>query len=169
MNEGLTVLISSVVSLIVAIITAMITSRLTIKQEVKKAIYAKRETAYIELFDLLFTLKDNPYLVYNNSKFLKPLSDLRTRLNLFASQDVLDMFDPFFDQLRDTASSYWEEFSGEEYEMTKLSRKEHGNATELDFEREKESYQEEHLLEACYVENTIKQLVSLMRKDMGTK
>ena len=169
MNEGLTVLISSVVSLIVAIITAMITSRLTIKQEVKKAIYAKRETAYIELFDLLFTLKDNPYLIYNNSKFLKPISDLRTRLKLFASQDVLDIFEPFFDQLRDTTSICWETFSGEEYEMTKLSRKEHEGATELDFEREIESYQEDHLLEASYVENTIKQLVSIMRKDMGTK
>ncbi|MDI9520883.1 MAG: hypothetical protein QM308_07020 [Bacillota bacterium] len=169
MNEGLTILISSVISLFVAIITALITSRLTIKQEVKKAIYAKRETAYIELFDLLFTLKDNPYLVYNNSKFLKPLSDLRTRLKLFASQDVLDVFNPFFDQLRNTASSYWKLFSGEEYEMNKSSRIEHGNETDLDFEREKESYQEDHLLEACYVNNTIKQLVLLMRKDMGTK
>ena len=53
--------------------------------------------------------------------------------------------------------------------MTKLSRKEHEGATELDFEREIESYQEDHLLEASYVENTIKQLVSIMRKDMGTK
>ena len=89
MDEALrTVLISGGVSLVVAIVTAIITSRQAVKQEVKKAVYAKREAAYIALFDLLNAFKDNPYLVYNRSAFVQPLSELRTRLNLFASQDA---------------------------------------------------------------------------------
>lgn len=170
MDEALrTVLISGGVSLVVAIVTAIITSRQAIKQEVKKAVYAKREAAYISLFDLLNAFKDNPYLVYNRDKFVQPLADLRTKLNLFASQETLDTLEPLYSKIKETALAYWDKFSGEEYENYKANRIQYDNATEEELQHEDDEYQEAHLINIDMVENTIAKLISIMRKDMGTK
>ena len=170
MDEALrTVLISGGVSLVVAIVTAIITSRQAVKQEVKKAVYAKREAAYIALFDLLNAFKDNPYLVYNRDAFVHPLSELRTRLNLFASQDALDTLEPLYSKIKEVAFAYWKKFGGEEYENYRANRIQYDNATEDDLQHEDDDYQEAHLIDCDTVESTIAKLISIMRKDMGTK
>lgn len=111
MDEPLrTILVSGLVSLVVAVLTAIITSKQAIKQEVKKAIYAKREDTYICLFNLLNVFKDNPYLVYNQDQFVQPLSDLRTKLSLFASKNVLKTFEPFYSMVKDIATAYLNEY-----------------------------------------------------------
>ena len=169
MSESLqTILISGGVSIIVAIITAIITSKLSIRQEEKKSIYAKRESAYIALFDLLNSLQDNQYIIFNQTDFVKPLSVLRTKLNLFASQDALDIFEPFYQKIKKTAIEYWNKFEGEEYENYKSNRIQYDNATELDLLQEEELYQKDHLLNSTEVNQTIEDLVIIMRKDMGT-
>ncbi len=170
MSESMnTIFISGGVSLVVAIITALITSKLSIRQEEKKSIYAKRESAYIALFDLLNSLQDNQYIIYNQTDFVKPLSVLRTKLNLFASQDALDIFEPFYQKIKGTALEYWTKFEGEKYEEYKSNRIQYDNATELDFLHEEESYQKDHLLKSTEVAQTIEDLVAVMREDMGTK
>ena len=114
-------------------------------------------------------MKDDPYLIYNNPDFIKPLSDLRTHLNLFASQAVLNILEPFYDEAKETAFSYWGKFNGEEYEKLKQMKLEYGGFTELDIEKEEEEYRESHLIDNQFIEITISQLVEEMRKDMGVK
>ena len=162
-------IISSITALIVALVTAFFTSKQTIKQEIKKAVYEKREEAYIMLFDLLNSLLDNPYLVFNRDVFLKPLTDLRTKLNLFASQNVLDNLEPFYNKIMDTSSSYSDKFEVEEYFATKVARIEYGDVTESDILREEEEYQKAHLIDRKEIYEVIGKLVAAMRKDMGTK
>lgn len=170
MSEEATIaIISGLLSVFIAVITALITSKLTIRQEEKKIVYEKREKVYTDLFNLLFLLKDDPYLVYNNPQFLKPLSDLRTHLNLFASQAVLNILEPFYDEAKKTAHSYWGEFGGEEYEKLKQMKLEYGGFTELDIENEEEAYRESHLIDSQFIEDTLSQLVAEMRTDMGVK
>lgn len=168
-EEASIAIISGLLSILVAVFTALITSKLTIRQEEKRIVYEKREKVYTDLFNILFLLKDDPYLIYNNPDFIKPLSDLRTHLNLFASQAVLNILEPFYDEAKETAFSYWGKFNGEEYEKLKQMKLEYGGFTELDIENEEEEYRESHLIDNQFIEITISQLVEEMRKDMGVK
>ena len=170
MNETLKIILSSgLMPICIAVITAFIASRLTTNREVKKSLYIKREETYVELFTLLLSLNERPQLVYDYSHFIKPLSDLRTRLRLFASQAVINLFESFFNTFNEVYTSYMNRFKTEEYEMEKIARRAHDNETELDFQNEEEEYRNSHLLDSKYVEKTLETLALAMRKDMGAK
>ena len=161
--------ISAVLSLIVAVITAIATSKLTLKQDVKKRIHQKQEEAYISCFDLLQALKDNPYLVFNYVQFYKPFCTLRTKLNLFASKEVVKTLEPLYRKIVEIFETYQSLFDGEEYEMRNLARAEQEGLTEADFENEKDHYMENHLIDASFVVSVMVDIVAAMRKDLGTR
>lgn len=169
MSEEIKVaVIGGLFSLIVSIIAAIITSKLTLKQDVKKRIHEKQEEVYIACFDLLQSVKDDPYLVFNNERFYSPLRSLRTKLNLFASKEVISELEPFYVEAKLTITEYWSLFEGEEYEMLKISKKEYEGLTEIDFQNEEKLYIENHLLDADLVKTTMSNIVEAMRKDIGT-
>ena len=162
-------IIIALLGVILSIILAIVTSKLTLRQEVKKRIYERREQVYIKCFDLLQEVKDNPYLVFNNKEFFIQIKGLRTELKLFASNDVIEIIEPFYEKAKKTIEEYWVLFDGEEYETQKNARMEHDNLTELDFKQEEENYMRSHFIDKVFVETTITSLVLAMRKDMGTR
>ena len=167
--EMKTIIVSGIIPLALAVITAIITSKLTLKQEVKKQIYSKRETVYIKLFELLDALQNDRYLVYHREEFADPLKKLRPELYLFASLEVLNIFEPFYQRARSVIEAYWDRFDGREYEMQKITRAECNNETEDDFKQQEEQYMDQHLIDKCFVEGTITGLIAAMRKDIGNK
>lgn len=168
MSEELQIVVySGIISLVISIITAIITSKQTLKQDVKKRIHEHREKVYAECFDLLQLVKDDPFAVFNNTLFFQPLCSLRTKLNLYASQEVLDVLEPLYREAKGINEAYWELFSGEEYESLKQARAEHEGMTEVDFQNEEERYMEDHLLDENLVDTTLEKMVTAMRKDMG--
>jgi hypothetical protein len=162
------VVYSGIISIVISIITAIFTSKQTLKQEVKKRIHEHREEVYVECFDLLQRVKDDPFSVFNNTLFFQPLCSLRTKLNLYASQEVLNILEPFYREVKRTNEAYWELFSGEEYESLKQARAEHEGMTEVDFQNEEDRYMADHLLNENLVDTTFEKMVTAMRKDMGT-
>ena len=170
MSEEVQIMVySGIISLFISVIVAIVTSKLTLKQEVKKRIHEHREEVYVECFELLQAVKDNPYLLFNNTNFFQPLCALRTKLNLYASQEVLNILEPFYMEVKKKNEDYWDWFDGEEYEMLKLAKKEYEGFSEIDFQREEEQYMENHLLGEMLVDATLKNMVSAMRKDVGTE
>lgn len=168
MSEELQIVVySGIISLVISIITAIVTSKQTLKQEVKKRIHEHREEVYVECFDLLQQVKDDPFFVFNNTLFFQPFCSLRTKLNLYASQEVLDILEPFYREAKGINETYWALFSGEEYESLKQARAEHEGVTEVDFQHEEDRYMANHLLDEKLVATTFEKMVAAMRKDMG--
>lgn len=162
-------IISGVVSLLVAIFTAFVTAKITLKQEVKKRIYEKRESLYIDLFGYFCRLNKNNDLVFNSSDFVNPLMQLKPRLYLFASREVISKVEPLLNEIQSTSDKYFEKFSGEQYEMQKLSRKEYDGETDEQFELEEENYKKEHLISCKWLQDSLHQIATAMRQDIGTK
>lgn len=162
------VLTNASLPLVVSLITAVITAKITLKLESKRKIYERRENSYIKCFDLLQKIKDNPFLVFN-WEYVSSLNELRTELNLFASQSVINILNPFYEKVKTISSRYWELFDGEQYESQKMGRMEHEGLTELDFEREEQLYQEDNVIDNETICQTMQALVEVMRKDMGNK
>ena len=150
-----------------SIIAAIITSRLTLRQDMKKRIYSQREESYIETFALLEKLKSDPYLVFNKD-FITSLNQIQPKLMLFASQDVIDIFDPFYKNVMETVQQYWKQFDGEEYEFIKMFREEHGD-TQQDFDREEQLYMDNNILDQAQTENFVRNIACAMRRDFGSK
>ncbi len=123
----------------------------------------------MELFDLICDLKDNPYLVFNGEEMFRPLMDLRTKLNLFASQKVLDEVEPLFEKIKEVAYAYWDKYDGPEFEQYRENRMMIDGATELDIEHEIEQYQDANVLSSEYIDERFAKIVAAMRKDMGAK
>ena len=152
---------------IIAIITAIITSKITIREEVKKQVYERREDLYIKLFDLLVMLSDNPYSVFNHKDFIMPLRNLRSELNLFASNDLINSFEPLYNIINKTFIDYTVKID-ETYLMSLDARKENGETND-DFEREQDEYQKHNLIDENTVMTCKKEIIDIMRNDMGTR
>lgn len=162
-------IITGICSLIVSIVVAFATSKLTLRHDMKKRIYEKREEVYIECFELVQAIKDDPNLIFNNAEFFTPFCTLRSKLNLFASQEVLDIIEPLYVKIKEAIEEYWSFFDGAEYEVYKQNEEEYNSKTELDVHNVEQAYCEAHMLDANFVENTISMMVSAMRKDMKTR
>lgn len=154
-------------SFIIAIITAIITAKITIREEVKKQVYERREILYVKLFDLLVMLSDNPYIVFNHEDFIMPLRNLRSELNLFASNDLIHSFEPLYNKINKTVIDYAKNFD-ETYIKSLNIRKENGE-TDDDFEREQDEYQKQNLIDENTIMTIKKEIIDIMRKDMGTR
>lgn len=170
MSENIKYLLTSgAIPLFVAVVSAIVTAKLTLRHEVKHHIYQKREEVYIQCFDLFQSLADNPYLVFNSGEFIVPLKNIRARLNLYASHEVLAIIEPAYEEIKKVFENYCDDCEGEEYEKRKALQKEIEGRDEIDFTNEIERYIEEHLLGADFIRKIISDLVIAMRKDMGTR
>lgn len=157
-----------VISLLISVVTAYVTSKLTLCHDQKKEIYTRREEVYAELFDLLQRLKNEPSIQFNRKEFILPFENLRPRINLFASQNIVNKSESIYDEVKTTFDEYCRLFDGEEYVMQKIIGIQNGK-TELEFDQQEEMYINNHLLEPTQLAKTIDQLVADMRKDIGSK
>lgn len=162
-------LINGTITVVVATITAVITSLLTQKQDIKKQIYTKRESLYINLFDLLNKLQKDNFLVFNYNEFVTPLTELWSELSLYASQELLDILKPLLESIQKTANDFWNLYSGEQYEIQKQIRKNDFEETEDQFVLEEKKYMQDHCIDSQYLQSTLKELIAIMRNDMGIK
>lgn len=142
---------------------------LTAKWGWRKSIKEKRIPIYKEVLELLGKLKDDPYLVYNNTQFVTPLNSLKSGLNLIASQKVIDVLNPFYEMVNETASAYWERFNGAGYEQYRENRMQYDGATEVEMENEEDEYAEQHLLAEEKVEEIKLNVIHAMKTDIGTR
>jgi hypothetical protein len=166
--EVTTALISVISSLIVAVITAIITSKFTLRREISKSIYTKREEAYISLFDLMQRIRDEPYYIFNRKEIVQPFKDLRTKINLYATQSVIDILEPFYIKANSIYDEYAKHFLSEEHYIEQSAREDYGE-TALDLQHEEDRYMESHLIDAEYISITIAKLVEAIRTDLKTK
>lgn len=103
-------------TIIIPGISGYLSAKFSYNHEIKKRIYAERENTYIDLFKLIEKLKNNPFLVFNATQFLTPFDEIKARLNLYASQKILNIISPFNDKINEISESYFKLFDSVEAE-----------------------------------------------------
>lgn len=156
-------------TIIIAAITGYISSKIAYGREIERRIYIEREMVYVDLFELLEKLKRNPYLVFNSIKFLDPFVKLKARLNLYASQEIIDIISPLNDKICDISEEYFARFDSIEGEMIKENRIEYENTTELELQQEEVLYMEKNVIDSIYVEDVLCCLISQIRQELKTE
>ena len=163
-----TILINGAISMMVALITALITSQCTLHREISKIIYDKREKVYIDCYELLHSLKENPYLVFNYNDYILSLKDVNVQLNIYGTKKIVNIFKTIYKNILDKYNDYSDKFSGEKAELIKLNEKEFNHKTDEDLEKEENSYIEKNLFKNEEIDSYIEKLTNAIRKDMRT-
>ena len=161
-------IISASISLITAVFVAWITAQFTWKGEAKKRIYEKREEAYYQLFDLIQLLDDNPCYIFNYDEILGPFRSLRTKLNMYASSELLQCIEPFYKKVNQTYKEYADQFLTEEYLRQRACIEEYEGDT-YSIQREEDDYMENHKMPEIVINNVQQQAIDIMRKDLANK
>lgn len=133
-------MINIIITIIISAISGYLSAKFSYNHEIKKKIYDERENTYIDLFKLIEKLKNNPFLVFNANQFLTPFYEIKARLNLYASQEILNIISPFNHKINEISESYFKLFDSVEAENVNAARLEYGDVTELDLEHEIENY-----------------------------
>jgi len=169
-REVIITIIGVIASGFIAWLTSRLTSKATLNSAIKKTVYEKRENAYIALFDLMQVITDHPYYIFNYDKVILPFNNLRTQLNLYASQDLLDIMEPFYTKLKRVYEGYSEDWLSEDSYMRNSARPDHGDVSELDLleEKEQDQYMEKNMIPPDETLNIIDKLVKQMRQELKT-
>ena len=162
-------IIEAIITIVIAAITGYISSKIAYNREIKRRIYDEREKAYIALFEFVEKLKKNPFLIYNSTEFLIPFGEIKAKLNLYASQEVLNIVTPLNDNINEISKKYFEFFDSVEAHRTKEARLEQEDATELELLREEEVYMENNVIDKVYVNEVFSNLISQIRKELKTE
>lgn len=157
-----------IVTIIISAISGYLSAKFSYNHEIKKKIYDERENTYIDLFKLIEKLKKNPFLVFNPTQFLTPFDEVKARLNLYASQEILNIIRPFNDRINEISEIYFNLFDSVEAENINAARLEYGDVTELDLEYEVENYMDDNVIEEEYVCEVFSTLISQIRKELKT-
>ena len=163
------ILINAAITIIISAITGYFSSKIAYNREIKRRIYDEREKAYITLFKLVEKLKGNPFLVYNSTEFLIPFGEIKAKLNLYASQEVLNIVAPFNDKVNEISKKYFELIDSVEAHRTKEARLEQEDVTELELLQEVELYMENNVIDKEYVIDVFLSLISQIRQELKTE
>lgn len=161
-------LFNIIIPVFISAITGYASSKFAYNKEIKRKIYDEREKTYIDLFDLVEKLKRNPSLIYNSAEFLTPFREIRARLNLYSSQNVLDIVTPLNNRIDDIFKKYSEMYDSPEAHTRNETRLKYDDLTELEFYQEEERYKEENVIDEEYVNGVFLSLISQIRKELKT-
>ena len=159
-------LISGGIALVASIVTAWLTTKHEYRKQLKQHLYEERERVYIGIFNILQELRDHPYYIFNHEKIVSPLKATRTAVNFYGSAELIDELERCYKRIYSEYENYFELFD-EEYEMQKDTRMEINGETEMDFEREIEQYQDNHILSDTDIADMQKRIITIMRKDLN--
>lgn len=162
-------IIEIIITIVIAAMTGYISSKIAYNREIERRIYDEREMTYIALFKLVEKLKRNPFLVYNSTEFLIPFGEIKAKLNLYASQEVLNIVAPFNDSINEISNKYFELFGSVEAHRVKEARLEQEDATELELLQEEELYMENNVIDKVYVNEVFSNLIFQIRKELKTE
>lgn len=172
-----TTIISSVIAIVVAAISGWISAKQSYAKEIQKSIYKERENLYVEMFRLLEQLQKSPVLLYNTKDFINPLRELNARVNLYASKEVLVIFNPFYNRILTIWNKYTDLYDSEKAETELSNRKaslcEEGDTSveriEYEFEQEAEVFMESHLIADVEIIDTLNRLATQIRAELKTE
>ena len=159
-------LISGGIALVASIVTAWLTTKHEYRKQLKQHLYEERERTYIEIFNILQELRDHPYYIFNCEKIVTPLKAIRTAVSFYGSADLIDELERCYTRIYSEFKKYVELFD-EDYEIQRSIRAEINGETEMDFEREIEQYQDNHILSATDIADMQKRIITIMRKDLN--
>ena len=162
-------IIETIITIVIAAITGYISSKIAYNREIKRRIYDEREKTYIALFKLVEKLKGNPFLVYNSTEFLIPFSAIKAKLNLYASQEVLNIVAPFNDNINEISKKYFEMFDTVEAHRTREARLEQKDVTELELLQEEELYMENNVIGQECINEVYSSLIAQIRQELKTE
>ena len=165
-TEILVTLIGGSITLVASAGTAWLTARHGYRKQHKQHLYEERERVYVEVFNILQELRDHPYYIFNFEKIVAPLKSTRTTISFYGSAKLIDELEKCYKRISSVFEKY-DELFGEEYEMQKSARMELNGETELDFEREIEQYQDNHILSDMEIVDMQKRIIAIMRKDLS--
>lgn len=118
-----TTIISSLITIIVAAVSGWISAKQSYSKEIQRSVYEEREKLYIEIFELFELLHKSPFLLYNTKKLIEPLRGLNAKANLYASEKVLAIFTPFYDNVLARWDKYTDLYNSETAESELNNRK----------------------------------------------
>lgn len=98
-----------------------------------------------------------------------PFGEIKAKLNLYASQEVLNIVAPFNDNVNEISKKYFELFNSVEAHRSKEARLEQEDATELELLQEEELYMENNVIDKEYVNDVFLSLISQIRQELKTE
>lgn len=168
----------AVMSVIMAAITGWITARQTYRGEIKKSVYEEREKLYVNLFSILSNLQRYPDILYDYSKFIMEYKLIWAKTNLYASEDVLHIMQPFNLKLNEYWNRYNTIYSDEQIEREIEKRlyedEQEGNnrqRSEIEFliNQEEEYFLKNNQINPADVQKIMEALSYQIRKELMTK
>lgn len=172
-----TTIISSMIAIVVAAISGWISAKQSYAKEIQKSIYKERENLYVEMFRLLEQLQKSPVLLYNTKDFINPLREMNARVNLYASKEVLGVFNPFYNRILTIWNKYTDLYDSEKAETELSNRKalfaEEGNESseriEYEFVQDAELFMENNLIVESEIADILNRLATQIRAELKTK
>lgn len=172
-----TLIVSSVVSVVVSLISGWIAAKIAYSKEIKTAIYEKRQSLYIEIFELLETLERNPNILFNYELFIHPMQQVSAKTYLYSSADVLCIIKPFFNKVIEVWNRYVSLFASEAAEKELQNRiilaidsgELSAEQVELEFEQEAVLFKEKNKIPSKEVYAVLERLSVQIRQELKTK
>lgn len=172
-----TTIISSVIAIVVAAISGWISAKQSYAKEIQKSIYKERENLYVEMFRLLEHLQKSPMLLYNTKDFINPLRELNARVNLYASKEVLVIFNLFYNRILTIWNKYTDLYDSEKAEIELSNRKallaeecnESPERIEYEFEQSAGLFMENNLIAEGEITDILDRLAILIRIELKTE
>ena len=170
------VLIASLLSMIVAYVT----SRWTYSNEIGKNLYEKRQNLYLEVFELLYSVKiDNIRMI--DEKLYLELEKIYPRVIMFSSSEFKKKFQIFLDNLKESYKAYSDKFLSKEFiknqtnlieykrEQENISREEAERLIEEEAENQRYEFLSEEFIRSDNFEKFILEITEIMRSDLKNK
>lgn len=162
-------ILNIILAIIVSAISGYASAKLAYKNEIRSKVYNEREKTYISLFEIIDKLNNNPFFVFNYAEFQIPFGNIKARLKLYASKDVLNIIVPFSSKVDEVSKAYFDLFDSPKAHDVKTHRLDYLGATELELEQEEELYMENHVMDKEYVAEVFLSLIIQIRHELKTK
>lgn len=175
--DWVTMIASAIISLLVAVISSWFSAKRAYEKEIQKSVYEERENLYVEMFRLLEHLQKSPVLLYNTKEFINPLRGLNAKANLYASKEVLVIFNPLYKRILTIWDKYTDLYDSEKAETELSNRRalfaEEGNESperiEYEFEQEAELFMGSHQITESEIADILNNLAIQIRTELKTE
>lgn len=133
----------------------------------KRKVFEKQEASYLQLFELVCSLQINPDHIYEDNYF-EQLNQLRFSLKLFASVDTLNIFEEFYQDVRQRHGKFYDKFVSNASINEKEMRRQFEGTTDDIFKREEDEFAKANQISSEQLTAYISKMTQQMRFDIGT-
>lgn len=139
-------------------LVAWVTAKRTLKYEIKRNVYEKREEVYYGVFQYMLQLITDPTIIFSNVNNEK-LKDLHIKMGMYGSEKINNVWNKFYHLINGRYIAFSKYMDNVEKDSALINI----------IQEVEDHYIDKNKLDKQELEQYIKNLVDLMRKNLGTK